>query len=260
MCCLTLINHQRESVLSDTYHLSQRKCAVCHLSILTGWVCCLTLINHHRESVRSATYQSSQRKCAVWHLFIITVKLCFLTLISHHRECVVSDTYLSLQRNCAFWHLSIITEKVCFLTIINHYREIVLSDTYQSLQRNCAFWHLSINTEKLCFLTHSLLITSAPCHGSVMNFTGKRLFVLRTFSFHLFLIFDFVFIHFPVVLFNSLVAFLKRVNGQFFSFSSPENVEKVWGLLQRKTGLNPNVFHWPYQGGNSTFFWRSPFK
>jgi len=27
-----------------------------------------------------------------------------------------------------------------------------------------------------------------------------------------------------------------------FSFSSPENVEKVWGLLQRKTGLNPQWF------------------
>jgi len=44
---------------------------------------------------------------------------------------------------------------------------------------------------------------------------------------HPFLIFDFVFIHFPVVFFNSLVALLKRVNGQFFSFSSAEDVEKV---------------------------------
>jgi len=43
----------------------------------------------------------------------------------------------------------------------------------------------------------------------------------------------------------------------FFSFSSPENVEKVWGLLQRKIGLNPNVFHWPYKGGYSTFLEKS---
>ena len=28
----------------------------------------------------------------------------------------------------------------------------------------------------------------------------------------------------------------------FFSFSPPESVEKVWGLLQRKTGLSPQ---WP---------------
>jgi len=33
--------------------------------------------------------------------------------------------------------------------------------------------------------------------------------------------------HLPVVLFHSLVALLKRTNGHFFSFSSPENVEKV---------------------------------
>jgi len=73
---------------------------------------------------------------------------------------------------------------------------------------------------------HLFLITSAPCHCSVMTFTGRRLFVLRIFSFSYLL--DFVFIHFPVVLFNSLVVLLKRVNGQlFFSFSSPENVEKV---------------------------------
>jgi len=66
-----------------------------------------------------------------------------------------------------------------------------------------------------------------PCHGPVMNFTGRRLFVLRIFSFSTLLYFDFVFIYFPVVLFNSLVALLKRMNEQFFSFSSPENVEKV---------------------------------
>jgi len=66
-----------------------------------------------------------------------------------------------------------------------------------------------------------------------------RAILLRIFSFSTLLYFYFVFIYFPVVLFNSLVALLKRMNGQFFSFSSPENVEKVRGLLQRKTGLNP---------------------
>ena len=51
-------------------------------------------------------------------------------------------------------------------------------------------------------------------------------FVIWIFSFSTLLYFDFVFIYFPVVLFNSLVPLLKRMNGHFFSFSSPENVEK----------------------------------
>jgi len=71
------------------------------------------------------------------------------------------------------------------------------------------------------------LTASAPCHGPVINFTGRILFVLGIFSFSTLPYFDFVFIYFPVVLFNSLVALSKRMNGQFFSFSSPENVEKV---------------------------------
>jgi len=62
------------------------------------------------------------------------------------------------------------------------------------------------------------------------------------FSFSTHLYFDFVFIYFPVDLINPLVALLKRMKGHFFSFSSPENVEKVCGLLQRKTGLNPQCF------------------
>jgi len=65
----------------------------------------------------------------------------------------------------------------------------------------------------------------------------------------------FVFIHFPVVLFNSLVALLQIVNGHFLSFSSPEKCEVC---CSGKLVKNPKVFHWPYQGGNLTFIWRSP--
>jgi len=62
---------------------------------------------------------------------------------------------------------------------------------------------------------------TAIMYQPVYNFT-------TIFSFSTLLYFDFVFIYFPVVLFNSLVALLKRMNGQFlFYFSSPENVEKV---------------------------------
>ena len=50
-----------------------------------------------------------------------------------------------------------------------------------------------------------------------------------------------------------LIESIKIVNGHFFS--SPENVEKVWGLLQRKTCLN--VFHWPTKAVIQ-HFWRSP--
>jgi len=74
----------------------------------------------------------------------------------------------------------------------------------------------------------------------VTNSTGQE--EKPVFSFSTLLCFDFVFVCFPVVLFDSLVALLKRMNGHFFSFSSPENVEKVGGLLQRKAGLGPQWF------------------
>ena len=58
--------------------------------------------------------------------------------------------------------------------------------------------------------------------------------------------------------FNSLVALLKGVNGHYFSFSSPENVEKVWGVLQRKTGLNPQCFSLTVPRRKFIDLWRSP--
>jgi len=73
----------------------------------------------------------------------------------------------------------------------------------------------STNTKQVY---HLFLTTSASCHGPVMNFTGRILFVLGIFSFSTLLYLDFVFIYFPVVFCNSLVALLKRMNGQFFSF------------------------------------------
>ena len=58
--------------------------------------------------------------------------------------------------------------------------------------------------------------------------------------------------------FISLVALLKGVNGHYFSFSSPENMEKVWGVLQRKTGLNPQCFLLTVPRRTFIDFWRSP--
>jgi len=56
------------------------------------------------------------------------------------------------------------------------------------------------------------------------SITSKREFIFLV-IYHVFKLKDknIVFVE----LFNSLVALLKRVNGHFFSFSSPENVEKV---------------------------------
>jgi len=44
----------------------------------------------------------------------------------------------------------------------------------------------------------------------------------------------------------------------FFSFSSPENVEKVWGLLRRRAGLGPQCFSLAVPGRWFSIFWRSP--
>ena len=76
--------------------------------------------------------------------------------------------------------------------------------------------------------TLAIFDNKCPLPWTCDEFHRQETYVLRIFSFSTLLYFDFVFIYFPVVLFNSLVALLKRMNGQFlFSFSSPENVEKV---------------------------------
>jgi len=67
-----------------------------------------------------------------------------------------------------------------------HSRKQLKHDVSSTYQTKTQCTRINGKVSKL-FLT-----TCAPCHGPVMNFTGRRLFVLRIFSFSTLLYFDFV--------------------------------------------------------------------
>jgi len=73
---------------------------------------------------------------------------------------------------------------------------------------------------KKCWIT--ALVRSMKNIGGLNQFSSAANLTL----FQHFLDFWFCIIHFPVVLFNSLVALLKRVNGQFFLFLLQKMLKK----------------------------------